>query len=189
MRALDEKAARGWWPGKAPIGYKNVNIGTDEKPDRIIEVDEDFAPYVRQIPSWYNQGSSYQDIADKLYGQGLIGKLNGKVSPEEVRKIIFNDFYLGEFLWRGKKYKANHPPLLSYLEVHKARSRSKEKGHTHSTKELNDKFPYKKLNFYCFDCKDLRITAESKTKHYPRTNRTVEYTFYHCTKSKGGWSK
>ncbi len=190
MRALDEKAERGWWPGKAPLGYKNINIGTEEKPDRIIEVDEDKAPYVKQIPKLYNQGLSYQDISDALAKQGLKGNSDGKISPEEVRKIIFNDFYIGEFLWRGKKYKANHSPLFSYLEVQKARSRSKEKGHIHTyNPEFKDKFIFKRLNFHCATCQDLRVTAECKIKHYPQTNRTAEYLFYHCTKSKGGWKQ
>src|SRR3989344_7128350 len=105
MRALDEKAARGWWPSRALIGYKNVNIGTEEAPNRIIETDEEKAPFVKLMPKLYNQGLSYQEISDKLYDEGLSGKSGGKVSPEEIRKIIFSDFYLGEFWWRGKKYK------------------------------------------------------------------------------------
>jgi len=185
MRALDEKAARGWWPGWAPIGYKNVNIGTEDKPERIIEVDEEKAPYVRQIPAIYNKGYSYQEISDKLFDQGLRGKNRGKVSPEEIRKIIFSDFYLGDFLWRGKKYEGKHPPLLKYLEVKRARRRSQEKGHIHSGKALRDKFIFKRLPFYCGECKELRITAECKVKHYKK--RTAEYVFYHCTKSWGGW--
>ena len=99
MRALDEKAARGWWPGKAPLGYKNENIGDEDKPDRIISIDEDEVVYVKQIPKLYNQGYSYQEISDKLHEQGLKGHQHGKISPEEVRKIIFSDFYLGEFTW------------------------------------------------------------------------------------------
>lgn len=187
MRALDEKAARGWWPGWARLGYKNVNVGTEEKPERIIAVDEERTPYVRQIPKLYNQGLSYQEISDKLHDEGLRGKSNGKVSPEEIRSIIFSDFYLGEFWWRGKKYKGNHPPLFSYLEVQKARNRSQEKGHVHSGKALKDKFIFKRLPFYCGFCKTLRITAECKVKHYKK--RDAEYVFYHCTKSYGGWKQ
>lgn len=185
IRALDEKAARGVWPGWAPLGYKNVNIGTEEKPERIIKIDEEKAPYVRQMPKLYNQGLSYQEISDKLYDGGLRGKSGGKVSPEEIRKIIFSDFYLGEFWWRGKKYKGQHPPLFSYLEAQKARNRSQEKGHVHSGKALKDKFIFKRLPFYCGQCETLRITAEYKIKHYRK--RTGEYCLYHCTKSYGGW--
>src|SRR3989344_1392898 len=32
MRALDEKAARGIYPSWAPLGYKNVNLGSEEQP-------------------------------------------------------------------------------------------------------------------------------------------------------------
>lgn len=185
MRALDEKANRGWYPSKAPLGYKNVNIGTEENPDRTIGVDEAKAVYVRQIPKLYNQGMSYQEITDRFYDEGLRGNATGKVSPEEIRKILFSDFYLGEFVWRGIKHTGNHTPLFSWVEVQKARNRSNEKGHVHSTKDLRDKFIYKKLSFFC-PC-SCRITAEMKIKHYERTHRTAEYLFYHCTKSKGGW--
>lgn len=186
MRALDEKAARGWYPSKAPYGYKNVNIGTEEKPDRIIEVNEEEAVYVRQIPKLYNQGLSFQEIADRFYEQGAKGHQNGRISANEIRIVLFNDFYIGEFKWRGKKYKGKHTPLFSYFEVQKARNRSKEKYHVHPTVELRDRFLFRRLPFFCADC-NCRITAEMKVKHYKRTNRTAEYIFYHCTKSKGGW--
>lgn len=184
MRALDEKAARGVWPGKASIGYINVNVGTKERPNRIIEIDEDKKAYITQIPKLYNKGFSYQEISDLLYDQGLRGNENGKVSSEEIRKIIFSDFYLGQFIWRGVRYNGTHAPLFGWFEIQKARSRSKEKGHSESTKDLRHKFLFKRLPFLCATC-SCHITAESKIKHYPRTNRTVEYTFYRCTKSKG----
>lgn len=187
MRALDEKAARGIYPSWAPLGYKNVNVGTEEQPNRIIEVDEEKAIYVRQIPKLYNQGLSYSEIAERFFNEGLRGKSDGRVSQEEIRKILFSDFYLGDFIWRGKRYKGQHSPLFTWLEVQKARNRSREKGHVHSTDKLKDKFIFKRLNFFCADCKELRITAESKIKYYKRTDREAEYILYHCTKSKGGW--
>lgn len=164
IRALDEKAARGWWPSKAPLGYKNVNKGTDEQPDRIIAVDEEEAIYVRQIPKLYNQGLSYRDISDHLHSLGLRGHEHGKVSSNEIRKILFSDFYLGEFDWRGKRHKGNHEPLFNKLEVWQARNRSKETGHLHSTDKLKNEFPFKNLSdFRCADC-NCRITAEKKAK-------------------------
>ncbi|SRR5260221_1784534 len=38
MRALDMKAERGWWPSKAPLAYRNINVGTEENPENIIQV-------------------------------------------------------------------------------------------------------------------------------------------------------
>ena len=189
MRALDEKAERGWYPSWAPLGYKNVNIGAEEKPDRIIQVDEEKAPYVRRLPKLYNQGMSYEEISDLFFNEGLRGKNQGKVSAEELRSIIFNDFYLGEFKWRGKRYtNAKHPPLFDYLEIQRARNRSHEKNHVHTTKDLKDRFLFKKLPMYCHDCKVTHITAELKIKHY--RNRDAEYIMYHCTKSlPGGWHR
>jgi site-specific DNA recombinase len=188
MRAADERAARGWYPTKAPLGYINVNIGTEEKPERVIQVNEEKAVYVRQIPRMYNQGLSYNDISIELSRQGFRTNSNRNVTQEHIRQILFSDFYLGEFYWRGKQYKGNHPPLFSYIEVQNARSKSHEKGHIHtSNPTFKDKFIFKKLNFYCASCKNLRVTAECKVKHYPKTNRTAEYIFYHCTKSNGGW--
>lgn len=186
MRALDEKAKRGWYPSKAPLGYANVNIGTEERPDRIIEVESLKSPYVKQIPGLYNQGLSYQEVADKLHEQGLEGNQDGKVSAEEIRKILFNDFYLGEFFWRGIKYHGKHQPLFKWFEVMQARNRSHEKSQTRGAIEDRDKHIFKRLPFFCPDCQ-CRVTAETKVKHYTRTHRTAEYTFYHCTKSKGGW--
>lgn len=188
MRALDQKAERGWYPSWAPLGYLNVNVGTEEKPDRIIQVDENNAPYVRLIPKLYNQGMSYDEISEQFYKEGLRGKSGGKVSPEEIRHILMSDFYLGDFRWRGKKYHGNHTPLFTnYLEIQRARNRSHEKAHVHTTKDLKNKFIFKKLPMFCYNCKITRITAESKIKHYRK--REAEYLLYHCTKSLGGWQK
>ncbi len=186
MRALDEKANRGWYPTKAPLGYKNINIGTEEKPDRIIAEDEERSIYVRQIPTLYNQGLSYREISAKLSDEGLRGLEGGKVSAAEIQKILFSDFYLGEFIWRGVRHTGNHPPLFGWVEIQKARNRSKEKGHVHSTDRLKDKFLFKRLPLYC-ETDKTHITAEIKKKHYKRTNRDAVYELYHCTKSKGGW--
>lgn len=184
MRALDEKAKRGWYPSKAPIGYKNINIGTEEKPERIIDVDEEKAPYIKQIPSLYNKGLSYDEISDKLFDQGLRGNRESKVSHSEIRQILFNDFYLGEYIWRDVRYSGKHQPLFNWLEVQKARNRSQEKGHIHGTKELRDKFLFKRLPFYC-ESDGLHITADIHKKFYIRKQREAIYELYHCTKSKG----
>lgn len=186
MRALDEKATRGWWPSKAPLGYKNINTGTEEDPNRIIDIDEGEATYLRHIPKLYNQGYSYQEISDYLHSLGLVGNQNGKVSANEIRNILFNDFYLGEFNWRGNRFKGKHTPLFTKIEVYQARERSNEKGHIHSTDKFKTQFPFKRLNFFCATC-NCRITAEMKVKYYKRTKRKAEYILYHCTKSKGGW--
>lgn len=186
MRALDEKAARGWWPGMAPIGYRNVNAGTEEKPDRIIEIDPETSLYVKQIPRLYTQGYSFLEISDKLFEHGLRGKKNGKLSHEEIRRIIYNNFYLGEFLWRGKRYKANHQPLFTWFEIQQARNKAQERSHSHSTKLLREKHLFKRLSFNCVEC-GRRITAETKRKYYKGTDRNATYELYHCSKSLGGW--
>ncbi len=185
MRALDEKAARGWYPSLAPVGYINVNIGTEDTPERIIKINEEQAPYLRQIPHLYNQGYGYAEIAIQLHNQGLRSLRGNKVSHNEIRKILFSDFYLGEFEWRGKRYKGNHTPLFEFFEVQKARQRSKEKGHLHPTEKFRDKFIFKRLNFHCGECLECKVTAELKIKHYKK--RTAEYILYHCSKSRGGW--
>lgn len=184
MSRLDLKAERGWYPSKAPLFYLNFNAGTEENPDRIIVIDEARKPYALQIPKLYNQGYSYAEISDMLYDQGLRGNEGGKVSPEAIRQIIFNDFYLGQFTWRGIRHNGNHVPLFKWFDIQKARVRSQEKGHSQSTKDLRGKHLFKRLPFLCATCK-CHITAETKIKHYPRTGRTAEYTFYRCTRSKG----
>lgn len=188
MRALDEKASRGWWPSKAPIGYRNVNIGTEDRPERIIEVNEDEAFYIKQIPALYNSGLSFREIADNFFKLGFKGHEGGNISANEVRHILFNDFYLGEFVWRGVRHKGKHTPLFNKIDVIMARNRSKEIGHIHSGEKLKSAFPFKKLPLFCADC-NCRITAEKKTKHYKRVHRNAEYILYHCTKSKGGWKQ
>ena len=90
---------------------------------------------------------------------------------------MYNDFYLGEFTYRGIRYSGKHQPLFSWIEIQRARNRSEEKGLFHSTKDKKDKFLFKKLPFYCMTDK-TRITAELKKKYYKRTpsrTRTLIY--------------
>ena len=181
-RNLEKHAEDGWFPSPAPQPYQNTTITENGRERHIITLDEKLAVYYRQIPPLYKSDLSFRAISKKLYGEGLRGRLGGRVSPEAIREFLFSPFPLGWFEWGGKLYKGNHPPLWTEYEVEEARNRSKELGHPHPSK--HDDFFYRKLKIRCAKCGCL-VTAELHIKHYPRTGRTVGYIYYHCSKSKG----
>jgi len=85
----------------------------------------------------------------------------------------------------GELYEGKHPPLISKKLFDKCREVVKLK----SRKVKNNKHLFDFLGLAkCGECGGA-ITAEMHTKNYKRTNRTVEYVYYRCSKKKGNCSQ
>ncbi|MFZ5452536.1 MAG: recombinase family protein [Thermodesulfobacteriota bacterium] len=54
-KGMLEKAEQGIFPSFAPLGYINVECGGK----RIIQIDPEMAPFVRQLFEWYATGNYY----------------------------------------------------------------------------------------------------------------------------------
>ncbi len=52
-KGMTEKAAQGFWPSNAPLGYRNV---TRDDGRKIIVPDEEIAPIIRKMFEWYARG-------------------------------------------------------------------------------------------------------------------------------------
>ncbi len=167
-KGLKIKAESGEFPGVAPFGYRHNKI------DKIIEVDPEKAPIVKQIFELYAYKQySMEDI--KQY-------LNSEVRPLIVRKspfhksavdiILKNPIYYGAFRWAGTIYQGNHKPIIDKGLFETAQEKMKS----------FNKFLGKRRNFAyssilrCSRC-GCRITAEIKKG---------KYVYYHCTGHKGG---
>jgi len=88
-----------------------------------------------------------------------------------LERLLKNTFYIGLFLWEGKTYPGNHPPLVSrdifdrVQEVLHGRNRPK------SGKR---EFAFSGLLHCAYD--HCRVTAEIKKS---------KYVYYHCTGYRG----
>ncbi len=100
-KGMNEKAAQGTYPARAPFGYRNVS--------RRIELHPGNAPVVLFMFERYATGSesvaTLRETVRQTYGK--------KFARSYVHTILTNRFYLGIFEWDSKTYMGTHPPLVS----------------------------------------------------------------------------
>lgn len=113
-KSLEKKISEGTYPGWAPLGYKNTNTGSEEKPNRRIEVDSEKGPLITELFRLYSTGNySVDALADLLYDMGLRSKNNKRVYRSVLYNLLKNPFYTGMFRYNDQIYKGNHPPLTT----------------------------------------------------------------------------
>ncbi len=177
-RGNRQKLRRGEWPNQAPFGYLNIN--------KKIEVDRKRAKYVQKAFQLFATGDyGYADIR-KFFNQNKIFNKSGhELHLDKIKRILTDPFYYGVMRFCGKLYEGKHQSLISKKLFDKCQEIVKLK----SRKVKNNKHLFDFLGLVrCGECGDA-IIAEKHTKHYRRTNRTVEYIYYRCSKKKGACSQ
>ncbi len=167
-KGLKEKAEQGYYPHKAPIGYKSEKL---ESGKRIVVVDPASAPYIKQAFELYATGRhTYVSVAKTLTEDGF--RPNGhKCTEKNIERILNNPFYIGAFKYRGKHYSsAQHEaivPMDLYFIVQKLLALKTP------TKPVKHGFAYTGL-IKCKNC-GCMLTGEIKKG---------KYIYYHCTNAK-----
>ncbi len=113
-KSLEKKWEDGIYPSWAPLGYINVNIGTEEKPHRVVEIDPKTGPLVKELFELYATGNySYLFLSQEMYKKGLTSR-NGKIiCDSSVQQMLSNPFYYGWMKWGGMEKQGIHKPLVS----------------------------------------------------------------------------
>lgn len=178
-RGMTSKAARGWLPNKAPIGYTN-NILT-----RQIDVDPERFALLRTAWDMLLGGVSVAQIYREMTKQGLTVSSRYK-TPKPISKttlygVFSNPFYKGVVRYKGEEFLGAQAPMVTESEWEEAQiivsSLSKPKAR--GSKEL----PFAG-EITCALC-GCAIVGERKLKYYPTTKRLSEYVYYHCSGHKG----
>jgi len=176
-RGLRAKLDKGILPGKAPIGYLN------DKENKTIKKDPDRFHLVRKI--WdtilsgdYNVKALLRSASENW---GLVTPqckmLGGKpLTQSSFYKLLNNPFYYGAIRRKSELYSGNHEPMVTRAEFEKAQRILKRPEKTCPKTKL---FAYTGL-MSCGECGSM-ITAEHKINRYG-----YHYTYYRCTKHKGG---
>jgi len=169
-KGMNEKAAQGGYPHRAPVGYRN------DTTNHTIVVEPEEADYIRRMFEWYATGDySLQDIRQRCIETGFRGGWGSRpISKSKVELILKNPFYAGQFRWHGKLVAGKHEPIITrdlfdrVQEVFVARERKKGK------QRKND-FAFSGL-MTCGNC-GCAVTAEIQKGRY---------IYYHCTNYHGG---
>lgn len=178
-KSLENKWEKGWWPGWAPLGYINVNIGTEDSPIRIVQIDPEKGPIIRWTFEKYSTGNySYLKLMKILARKGLRTKNGKPIAHSTLQQILSNTFYWGWMKWNGMEKMGNHEPLIKkklfdLCQLVAARHRNfviRERKYDYLLRGL----------VYCARC-GLRYTAEPHPAHSEK-RETIHY--YHCQKRK-----
>ncbi len=173
------KLKNGEYPSYAPIGYVNIKPGNGIEPDPIR------APFIRRGFELYATGEySYQQIADKLYEQGLRARSGKKKSASSIARILKKSEYTGVIRRKGNIYPGNHQPLIPQ-EVFDAVQNAID-NRSQSTKTTSAK-KYTYRDFLSCDvcgCKITADTAKGKDIYYYCTNGKNM-----CKQHRNYWNK
>ena len=171
-RAIGQKLRNKTWPGKAPIGYKNIEIGDDKKD---IVIDEPRATLVRKIFEKYATNQFSMELLRRwVTNEGL--KNNSKkgkpLTKSQVDHILKNPFYYGEMKIKNELNDQKYEPLITKELFEKVQS-VKQNWHKQPFQYAAMPFLYRGL-LHCQTCNST-ITFERKKERY---------IYGHCTNAK-----
>ena len=164
-RSTEQKRKNGEWSGKAPFGYKNVDLQNGKK---WVIPDDTNSQVVISIYQWYATSSySMKEISQKL-----INEYDLKIVISQIDRILKNKFYFGVMKVKGNEYPHVYDPIISrqlFDEVQNAKDDHNKK----VFKYAGLPFHYRGL-ISCGEC-GCSITPENQKGH----------DYYHCTQYKG----
>ncbi|KKQ98921.1 MAG: Recombinase [Candidatus Woesebacteria bacterium GW2011_GWB1_39_12] len=179
-RGNRQKLRRGEWPNKAPFGYLN------DMSTKTIQVDKKRAKFVRQAFEMYATGGYGQlDIINFFTKNKIFNRSGHIVHANKIKRILSDPFYYGVMKFGGELYEGGHKPLITKKLFDKVQEVVRRKSRTHESHV--PEFDFLGL-VKCGECGGS-ITAEKHVRFYPRTNRTVTFIYYRCSKKYGHCSQ
>ena len=161
---MTEKAEQGIYPGKASLGYQNVQ----KNGEAIIEVDPIAGPLITELFEYASTGKySCEELEEIFYDKGLRTRYDDKrVHYKSIIKTLHNPFYYGVFRWGGQLYKASYQALVTKELWDKVQEVLRAKGHRFDTKH---NYPFNRL-IKCEHCGHYILGEKAKKK----------YMYYRC---------
>jgi site-specific DNA recombinase len=156
IKGSTQKAKKGGTPFKAPIGYRNSREMVDGREVRVVTLDPERAPLVREAFLLYASGEySLSELAAILEDRGLRSQPTRKTAAQAVggnrlSSMLRNPYYMGVVNYAGKTYQGRHEPLVdeeTFQEVQDlldAKRVSGERSWRH--------FHYLRGSLYCREC-------------------------------------
>ena len=175
VRGRNSKIEKGWFPHRAPEGYRN-NIA-----EKTIEADDDRFTLLRDAWGMMMTGAySVPQLQAELTQRGFRTKKTkrsgGKaISRSALYRVFANPFYAGEFFHEGRRVQGAHPPMVGRHEFDRVQRLLGREGAPQPQKM---EWAFTGL-IRCGLCGHT-VTAERKVKRYKRSGKMSEYSYYHC---------
>ena len=187
---MKQKAKRGVFPGKVPIGYRNVRESLTSDV-RIIVIDEKRFPLVRRMWDMALTGqysvSQIARIADKEWGlktRKTKKRGGAPLSVSGVYAMFQKPFYMGVIKFSDvQNVDGTHTPMVTPEEFQRVQSLIRRKDAPRPSEETakNDPFPYRGL-VKCGECGCLITYMKMVKKRKNGNVHTYEYCY--CTQKR-----
>jgi DNA invertase Pin-like site-specific DNA recombinase len=114
-KGMDQKAAQGGWPVRAPFGYRNVRReGRGRGGEAVIEPDPQAPLVAWAFERYAGDGSvALASLTEQLVGKGLRNRLGNPPGISAVHRMLRNPVYAGVVRWKGVERDGIHTPLVS----------------------------------------------------------------------------
>jgi len=166
------KIARGEWPNKAPIGYRN------DREAKSIATDPERFPIVKRMWELMLSGAypppRIWELANEWGLRTPQSKRQGgkPMTLSGTYNMFTNPFYAGVLKWTGEMHPGKHEKMITLDEFEHVQALLGRPGRPQPQKRS---FAFTGL-IRCGSC-GLSVTAEEKTKP-----SGLHYTYYHCTR-------
>ncbi|MES2463855.1 MAG: recombinase family protein [Armatimonadota bacterium] len=172
-RGMLSKVEKGWFPSRAPQGYKN------DVTARTIVRDPQCWDLIRQ--AWREVASGEASIPQ--VGENL-REAGHPVARASLYHLFSNVFYTGVFEFQGKRYPGKHEPMVTLAEF-QAVQRLLGRG--------DDALPLRRQRKHRFTFSGLircghcgaGVCADRKRKVIKDTGEERFYTYYACSRGSG----
>jgi site-specific DNA recombinase len=177
-RKIQQKLHEGEWPGKAPIGFLNVDT-LDESGKFVrkdVVPDPTRQPFITKIYALRLEGVSYRMIAHQMRAEGLLGNSKNArpISASMIENILKNPFYYGVMSYKGKEYPHRYQTLISKQTFTEAQrvTESRNNGGVRPRSDVKRVFTFNGI----MTCKRCGCSMSSYEKK--------GFIYMHCSKAK-----
>ena len=160
------KVQRGGYPGRAPIGYRNVQDFAKGNELRWIEVDPERAEHVTWAFEAYASGDySLRQLAEALDERGLRSVATARADSKPIAwkhlpPVLRNPFYVGRFVWKGVEYDGNHETIVDIQTFARVQAQLEAKRATGERTHHHEH--YLKGTIFCGRCGSRMIYSQNK---------------------------
>ncbi len=180
-RGIDDKIRKGWYPHRAPLGYRNDKH--KDKGDKTISADPERFPLLRKAWDLLLTGAysvpQLQEVLSRDWGMRTPVTRSGRGGEPPAKSTLYrlfsSVFYAGYFVHDGILYKGAHPLMVTLDEFDRAQ---RIIGKDNPLRPRTRALPFTGL-IRCAGCGG-QVTGDVRTKPSGRS-----YTYYHC-QGRGG---
>lgn len=178
-KGMRTKATTGGTVGRAPLGYRNVQVRTEQGYElRTVELDENRAPLVKWAFEAYATGEwTLSTLLEELTLRGLTSAPSPKrpakpLFVSTLHRMLQNPYYKGTIIYDGVAYDGQHEPLVSMDVWTQVQAVLRSNNLAGDKTQVHDH--YLKGSVYCSNCGSRLVITHAKN------SKGTIYPYFMC---------